>query len=288
MNEPQLPLFDWPTSIMGEGYRRMADFRFEEAEDFFDAVRQSGQGEEEEIEKALHACNYWQAFLEKNKANPDVYPLSKLYEKFCQYPFGNNPGLHQLQEALLEYFAERLIKEGRFYIHENGAQNKTAADLLMKLRQYKKAEKITLQRIEEHPNDIQLMYLLAQIQWMNSQQGEAKKNYAKALLSNPCRVPFHRILYQSLHSLIEDVGADNAPAYGWVRGVLPLVPLDENLDACSEPHQRAVKCYRLLLEANRALKNKNIDACVKYRKKLNTEDPELYEEYFALLKSRHE
>ncbi len=288
MNEPQLPLFDWPTSIMGEGYRRMADFRFEEAEEFFDAVRHSGQGEEEEIEKALHACNYWQALIEKNKTNPGVHPLSKLYEEFCQYPFGNNSGLHQLKEALLEYFAERLISEDRFYIHENGTQNNTAADLLMKLRQYKKAEKITLHRIEERPDDIQLRYLLAQIQWLNSQKGEAKKSYAKALLSNPCRAPFHRILYQSLHSLIEDVGAEMAPAYGWVQGVLPLVPLDENLDACSELHQRALKCYRLLWSADRSLRNKNIDACVKYRKKLNAEDPELYEEYFALLNSRHE
>lgn len=40
MDEPQLLLFDCPTTVMGEGYRRLAAFKFEEAGQHFREVRQ--------------------------------------------------------------------------------------------------------------------------------------------------------------------------------------------------------------------------------------------------------
>lgn len=281
MNDSQLPLFDWPTAVMAEGYRSLSALKFKEAEQHFRDVLHAGQGEEEEIDKALQACTHWQALVEQNRADPDACPAGKLYEELRRYEFGNVPGLHQLKEALLEYIAGHLLSDDRFYIPDRDGE--TVSDLLMEIRQYKKAEKVVLNKIELHPADTQLRYSLAQIQWQNKQKGEARKNYARGLLRNPCRVPSHRILYKQLISLIGDVGPEMAPAFGWVRGVLPLVSMQENVTICSESHRRAADCYRLLLRADTALKKNDMDACVEYRKKLKAEAPDLYDEYFALL-----
>jgi hypothetical protein len=284
MNESQLPLFDWATLIMGEGYRRLAAFQFEEAAKQFTEVRFAGQGDEVEITLALRACRYWQEKKQQLEENPAAYSAGMFCEDFRSYPFGQVPGLLQLKKALLEYIAEHLLAAGQFYIE--GSNGETAADLLMELRRYKKAENVVLQRIEEDPGDVQIRYFLAQIQWLNNLKGEAKKNYVRGLLLNPCRLPSHRILYEQLKKLIEDVGAEMAPAYGWVRHLLPLIPVPDDLNVCSESHRKAVDCYRLLWSANRVLQKKDYDACYRYRTELKAEFPALYEEYFALLSGK--
>jgi len=287
MNEPQLPLFDWVTTVMSEGYRKLAAFQFDEAEEHFRDVHQADQGGEEEVDKALSASSFWRSLVEQNRENPDTFSADKIYEELRRYEFGNMPGLLQLKKALLEYIADCLISGDRFYIHINGRGSETVTDLLMELRQYKKAEKLILHRIEHHPDDVQIRYSLAQIQWLSKQQGEARKNYARALLHDPCQVPLHRILYQQLNNLIEGVGTEMAPAYGWVRGVLPLVLNRQEVTYCSGTHRRAVDCYRLLYQADKALKKNDLDSCVEHRKNLKAEAPELYDEYFALLTKRH-
>jgi tetratricopeptide (TPR) repeat protein len=284
MNEPQLPLFDWSTSIMGEGYRRLAAFEFDEAAKQFSEVRFAGQGDEEEITRALGACRFWQKKMVQLTEEPGAYPISKFYNEFRNFPFGLVPGLHQLKKALLEYITECLLAGDHYFI--DGSDGGTVADLLMELRRYKKAEKSLLQWIEQKPANFHLRYSLAQVQWMNKQKGEAKKNYVRGLVLNPCRVLFHRILFDQLTELIEDVGAEMAPAYGWVRHLLPLISVPDDLSFCSESHRKAVDCYRLLWSANRALQKKDYDTCYRYRTELKAAAPVLYEEYFALLSGK--
>lgn len=263
----------------------MAAFEFDEAEQNFSAVLHAEQGDEVEISNALRACKYWQTMVQQNNEEPKTCSIKELYEEFRRYEFGNIPGLHQLKDALLKYITGRVLSKNCFYI--NGRDGETVSDLLMELSQFNKAENVVLHRIEQQPDDIQLRYSLAQIQWLNKQKGEAVKNYTLGLLHNPCQVPLHRILYKQLKSLMEDVGAEMTPAFGWVRGILPLVYIRENPTIYSEAHQQAVDCYRLLLQADTALKKNDIDSCVEYRKKLKSTTPDLYEEYFALLSGRN-
>jgi len=284
MKEPQLPLFDWPVMVMGEGYRKLAAFHFDEAEKHFNDVLQVEQGEEDEARQALHACKYWRVIFEVHKENPDNYSTGKLYKEVRQYDFENVPGLLQLKNALLEYIAGQMLSNNRFYI--DGPENESVFDILIELRLNRKAESVILQQIEKDPDDVQFRYSRAQIQWLSKQKGEAKKNYARGLLLNPCRIPSHRILYKQLLTLIDDVGPEMAPLFGWVRKVLPLIHIRENLDFCSGSHRRAIDCYRLLWSADKALQNRDFEACYRYRKKLKAEVPELYDEYFALLSGR--
>jgi hypothetical protein len=117
MNEPQLPLFDWVTTVMSEGYRKLAAFQFDEAEEHFRDVHQADQGGEEEVDKALSASSFWRSLVEQNRENPDTFSADKIYEELRRYEFGNMPGLLQLKKALLEYIADCLISDDRFYIH---------------------------------------------------------------------------------------------------------------------------------------------------------------------------
>ena len=279
MNEPQLPLFDWVTTVMSEGYRCMAEFRFDEAEEYFKEVQESDQEDEGEVNKAKMACSLWRRLLVQHRQNSDEFPTEALYKELLDFKFENVPGLHQLKKALLEYITKCFISDHRYYIYEDI----TVADLLMELREYEKAEQLIIYWYEHHPDDAQIQYSLAQIQWLNKQKGEAKKNYARALLYDPCRVPFHRILYPQLKNLIEDVGAEIAPAYGWVRGVLPMVSVRQKITYCSDAHRWAENCYQLFLRADKALKKNDMDVCVEVRKKIKAEAPKLYNEYFALL-----
>lgn len=286
MDDSQLALFDWPTSVMGMGYRSLAAFKFDEAEQNFRDVQISGQGKVTEITKALHACQYWQPLVIQSNEAPGNLPIDKLYEDFRCYNFENVPGLHQLAASLLQHIADRMSSEGLFYIDMNDKTGETISDLLIELGQYNKAEQAVLQRSKHQPAEVQLHYILAHIQWKIHLKGEAKKNYARGLLGDPCQVPLHRILFEQLRSLIHEVGAEMAPAFGWIRGVLPLVSPQENPEFCNESHRKAFDCYRLIWLADKALQKGDMENCISYRKKLKADAPDLYDEYFALLSCR--
>jgi predicted Zn-dependent protease len=278
MNPNQLPIFDRHTMIMGEGYRWLASFKFEKAAQHFEDAVHTSSGAESEPDEALQACNYWQPLIQQRRESPREQSLNELYQKFRLYDFGSASGLRQFKRALLEYITGRLLAADQFYINDE----ETVSDLLLELQRPDKAERVVEQRLEKQPRNDQLRYCLAQIQWQNNHKGEAKKHFARALLYDPCHIPFYRIKYKALNGLIDDVGAEMAPAFGWLRGILPLVQPPENIKMCSEMHQKGADSYQLLYLADRAAVKKNSEARLKYRKKLHNQAPELYEEYIAL------
>lgn len=273
MNDQQLPLFNRRTIIMGEGYRQLAAFKFKEAMQHFEDAHHARLETDKEVAGALQACEYWQPMMQHSGESID-----NIYEKFRRYDFGQVPGLQQFKHALLKHITNEMLATDRFYLNDN----KIVPDLLLELQHDKKAEEVVTQNMEKHPDDSQLTYFLAQTQWKNNKQGEAKKNLARALLGNPCNIPYERIEYKGLITLIEKVGAEMAPAFGWVRNILPLISLPQEIKICSEAHRRAIKSYRYLYLADKAAVNNNRTRRLDYRKKLNEQAPDLYEEYFAL------
>lgn len=273
MGNNQLPLFDRCTKILGEGYRKLAAFKFEEARRHFKDALHSGSKKDKEADGALRACKYWEPLVQGSAGS-----INSIHKKFRSYDFGPAPGMQQFQHALIEHIVDLMLKTDQFYLEDN----KTVSDLLMECYHYEKAEKVIAEEMEAHPTDSQLPYLLAQAQWQNNKSGESKKSFARALLRNPCCVPYERIEYNGLLTLIENEGAEMGPAFGWVRGILPLVLLPEGIKPCSETHQKAVKSYRLLYSADKAVVSRDINACADYRRKLSEHAPDLYDEYFAL------
>lgn len=282
----QIPLFSRETMILAEGYRSLASFSFKEARRYFNVVLEAEpeSGNREEARRALTLCTDWQRIVSQNH-NGELLPFEeidilRIYKQFRIYEFENTPGERQFQQALLRAIKEQMLEAGLFY---TGQPDETVADLMTELGLYKKAETVVLEQMKRRPGDHRLFYCLAQTQWQIRRKGEAKKNYALGLLHDPCGLPLNRIVYTDLKKLIQTEGPEMAPAFGWVRGILPLVPLQDEVPFCGPAHRRAVNCYRLLWQADKAVRNRNIDASVEYRKKLKAEAPGLYEEYFTLL-----
>ena len=218
----------------------------------------------------------------RKNTEPSLFQESNsLYREFREYEFANFPGEQQFRQALLLMITDQMLGTGHFY---TGVGSVTVSDMLMELGRHKKAEEVVRQQMEMQPDEHQLYFILGQIQWQNRKKGEAKKNYTRGLLHNPCGSPSERIVFQELKMLIESEGPEMAPAYGWVRGILLLVPPPYNVNFCSADHRHAVECYRLLWQADRAVRNRDTEACVEYRKTLKAKAPALYDEYFALLK----
>jgi len=286
-NSNQIQLFSREALILSEGYRNMARFRFDEAKRFFDDVLKSGPNPEdsEAAQRALKLCGNWQPLVSQAiSTEPSLFGDSTiLYREFRAFDFTNTPGEQQFREALLLLIINRMLDTGCFHTGEGGI---TVADLLRDLGRHKKAKETIRKQMEGRPDDHYLIYCLAQIQWSLKNWGEAKKKYALALLHDPCGLPPERVEYKELTTLIQNEGPEMAPAFGWVRGVLPLVPPPDGANICSGAHRHAVECYRLLWRADRALRRDDIDARVEYRKKLNAEAPALYDEYFALFKRK--
>lgn len=264
MDNNQLPLFNRRTIIMGEGYRQLAAFKFKEATQHFEDVLYTGSETDAEASRALQVCEDWELLIRHDNES-----ISKVYQKFRAYDFGSAPGMYQFKNALLEYITGRMLEADLFYLDDG----KTVSDLLLELHHYEKAEKAVIREMGKHPGDHRLNYFLAQILWRNNKKGEAKKILAKALLCDPCQVPSARIEYKDLHTLIRNKSAEMAPAFGWVRGILPLVPLPEGIKSCSEAHQKAIESYRLLYLADQAAINHNRSKRLEYRKNYTHKRP---------------
>lgn len=282
----QISLFSRESMLISEGYRSLAQFRFDVAKRFFKEAVEAGSNSKdyEEATRALKLCSHWQPIILQNHSEPSLFgDETTLYREFREYDFSSSSGEQQFRNSLLLMITNQMLETGRFYTVDD---SETVADLLCELGRHQKAEEVLQEQMKIHPEDHYLFYCLAQIQWQNNKKGEAKKRYAFGLLHNPCKVPHTRILHPDLNKLIREVGPEMAPSYGWVRGVLPLVPPRDVGSLCSTNHQDAVECYRLLWHADRAVMKQDIEARVEYRKKLKAHAPELYEEYFALLQGK--
>ena len=77
-----------------------------------------------------------------------------------------------------------------------------------------------------------------------------------------------------------------APAYGWLRNILPSIPLAGIVKTPDMEQDHAIQGYRLMQQAHESLKNNDIKSSINFRKQLKEQTPDLYEEYFSLLKQR--
>ena len=206
--------------------------------------------------------------------------MAVLLEDFSHYPF--TAGIRKFKKALLNYLADRISREA-----DTDVKNmETTFDLLLGIDDFRKAENLVSQYKRQFPENHGFLYLLAQAQWLNGNKVEARSNYARALLYHPDQFSARRIEPGPLKKLIESYGPAMAPAYGWLRNILPSIPLTGKVKTEGIEHGRAIMCYRLMQQADESLKNNDTKSRIQFRKQLKEQSPELYEEYFGLLNRR--
>lgn len=271
----------WDNEALETGYRCLAALELEEAIRQFNNALQSGIGEQELIQKSIAACNYWQPRLQLS-SGAEVHDgataslsqhIAEMLADYIRYPF--NRQMDRFKKNLLGHIVDLLYNEADMDLKDM----ETAFDLLLGIGDFQKAEDLISQCIKQHPENHSLLYFLAQAQWRNGNRSEANSNFAWLLLYHPDITLVSRIENSRLKELIHSYGPAMTPAYGWLRNVLPFVPLADEILACNEEHQKAIESYRLLQEANKALQNNDRNSSIKFRRQLKELVPEFFEEY---------
>ena len=75
-----------------------------------------------------------------------------------------------------------------------------------------------------------------------------------------------------------------APAYCLLFGIVPVVPVVNNIEFRDEEHAKAIRSLHFLRETNKALVNNARASIINSRKQLKAENPALYGAYFNVLK----
>ncbi len=245
------------------------------------SAAQTGTGNLEDIQKIIEACHYWRTRIQYPAVSRSPQEtITILISDFIGYSFASE--MAGFKKALVRHIAGCMLNETDIGFNDI----ETVFDLLLDIQDYQIAENLVTQHINRHPMNKISLYLQAQVLWLIGNYSEANIAYARALLCCPGRLPEKRIVNNKLNDLIRSCGPAMAPAFGWVRGVLPFVPQTDEIKACDEEHLRALESYRLLQKAYHALNNEDLKSCVNYRKQLKTHSPVLYDEYFNLLKQR--
>lgn len=275
---PSQQLSFWDNEALETGYRLLADLELEGAEQQFKKALQAGIGEMDSVKKLREACEYWQARLkyspENKDANSSSEQIDSLLTAFVHYPF--TPQMNAFKKALLAYVVSLLHAEEAMDLKNM----ETAFDLLLAMGDSQNAEELVSQSISQHPESPLLLYLLAQVQWLNGNRSEANWNYIWLLLHYPESVEFKRIENKNLLEIISIHGVVMAPAFGWLQNIVPLISLQDEIEIINPEHEKAIQCYRLLLESNKALNNNDIKLSVSLRKQLKSIHPELFSKYF--------
>lgn len=272
----------WDNEALETGNRYLTALKFEEAKLKFNDALAAGLGDADLVNQLIEACDYWQVRItytpQPDDADSSIENIDSLLNDFDRYPF--TPQMNSFKRALLTHIVSLLKKERTV---EKELIEKTF-DLLIGIEELENAEDLVSLFLNQEPENNLLRYLLAQVQWQNGSRGEANMNYVWLLLHDPVQVTFNRIENIKLQELIQTYGAAMAPAYGWLQNVVSLISLPgEKIKTCNDEHRKAIECYHLLLEANRALKNNEMKLSVSLRKQLKSLDSKLYAEYFLWL-----
>lgn len=271
---PVAQLSLWDNEALERSYRCLADLELEEASRYFNMAFQSGFGSEETIGEAIDACHYWQPRI-KEPGEINALAITNFLSDFRQYPFTHL--LTGLKRSLLRYMVDCMSKQTDL----NWNEMETVFDLLLGLKDYQKAEDFISLLMSRNIEKWELYYFLAQAQWLHGSTAISNDNYILALLHYPGKSFIDRVENKKLQSLISSYGPAMTPAYCLLWGIVPIVPVVNNIKILDEEHAKAIRSLHLLREANKALVNNDKSSIINSRKHLKAEDPAFYKVYFS-------
>lgn len=270
----------WDNLALEKGYSALSSLDFEGAAVQFEEAL-DGSGDKQLIAKAIESVHYWTPRVAALSSIGISYDTVKEFANdFISYNF--TAQLIGFKRAILICLVDVMINDNLLALEET----KIVFDQLLKMDEFRKAVYFMEAVIKVYPDKRHLLYFLAQAQWLNGDSTPAYGNYIRALLHHPDEAFVNRIENEKLRTLAQSYGMASAPAYGWLRAVMPFVTPANDITPLSEAHQRAVTAYCLLQQSEESIKKNDLKSSIRYRKELRKVSPELYEEYFALLQKR--
>ena len=278
----------WDNVALENGYRCLSTLKLNEGIGQFRQALQSPMAQEESIQAAITTCEYWrsriklppkQLTLFSHTQNRHHY-ISEFLEDYTQYHF--SPRMKELRKGLMGYVANLIEHEPEPQMN----YMETTLDLLMDLEEYQKMESLASHYVKQLQNGAEnhaLFYFLAQAQCLNGNKSAGCSTYARALLYYPDKTFVNRIEHIKSEKLIHSQGMEMAPAYGRLYGILPYIPINDEIQPLSDKHQHAIQSYLLL---QKVLKSMNNDDNIHHRRQLKELAPALYQAYLRRLEQQ--
>lgn len=282
MSVNQLSL--WDNEALETGYRCLSNMELEKAESHFTEALNGAFGNTAWLKRAIQACRDWRSLLvhsqDTNEKNGSGHRVHSILSTYLEYPF--TPPMKQFRKALLSHIVSLLYEVDLMDLKNV----ETAFDLLLEMKDYNKTEEFIEVAINQYPENTHLLYMQAQVQWLNGEKSKANKTYILLLLHDPGKMEKDRIENNELIVLLDNYGAAMAPAYGLLHNVAPSISLPDEIRHADDKHKKALECYRLILAANKSLSDHDVRSSIQYRKRLKERSPELFQEYFKWVQKR--
>ena len=271
--ELQLNLFSWDRVKVGEGLRALAGLDFAKAQVIFQNLLSRWPGHPD-ASAGLGMVAAWADALNKVEAMQKRDAIVALWERIRSYPFGQCG--HALRRALIQRVVALMEENSALYV----LPDLCLGCLLLELEDYGKAEAAFRHLLDIHPRDGRILVWLGNCLFRQCRTGEGRLVYAKALLSASSELKLEEIDDKELVEVIANEEVDSAAIWGWLRGLLPLVEVEEG-----PPHDlkqaEASRVYQTVRRAERARANGEYEEMVAQRRLLKELAPAVFLQYMA-------
>lgn len=267
----QLHLFQWDLIEAGNGHTCLARLDFDQAEAHFSRVL-GAVPRHQAAESGLRAVQYWRQVFGAIEAAERVEALTCLWERIEAFAFPATEASRMLRANLIRHLLSLIKGAATLYV----PPDLCSGYLHLQLGEYLTAETHLRALIESCPGNGRLYGYLADALWLQGRREIAGGVYATALLVDPQQVNVGALRNPQLAQVIKQHGAAQAPVYGFLRGVLPLVDQEIATDTA------ATKIYALLRQGERALHGNDGPAMVNVRRELQQLAPEVLDDYLHL------
>lgn len=270
----QLQLFQWDLIEAGNGHACLARLDFDQAEAHFNRVLGALPGHQI-AEAGLQSAQYWQQALSGVEGVEGVEgdeALACLWQRIEAFAFPATDASRMLRANLIRRLLSLINGVATLYVPPDFC----SGYLHLQLGEYLVAETHLRALIEKRPGHGRLYGYLADALWLQGRREIAGGVYATALLVEPRQVNVDALCNRQLVQVITRHGADLAPVFGFLQGVLPLV--DQELADYTE----AAQIYVLLRQAESALQRHDTESMIRVRRELAWLAPEVLGAYLPL------
>ncbi|HBH29023.1 MAG: tetratricopeptide repeat protein [Desulfofustis sp. PB-SRB1] len=266
----QLNLFDLHIIASAQGFACLARFEFDEARSHFTKALDI-RPEYTEAQRGINDVVYWQKAIEGIGGDTSPASVGHLWRMFCGFDFLESQHHRNLRQHLLKFLATLLPDHPSFYDPPDLCHG-----YLHLLRgDYQRAEANLRLLVEHYPDTALLHLFLAEALWQQGRGEPAGPQYARALLLDPAACENRKISNYPLMEIITEYGADQAPIYGFFKGVLPLVKLPGRL----LPDTSANMLYETMRKAEQARRRRAHQQMISHRKELQRANKTVFGDY---------
>ncbi len=273
--ELQLNLFSWDRVKVGEGFKALAGLDFAKAQVIFQNLLSKWPGHPD-ASAGLGMVATWADALSKAEVLQRRDAIVSLWERIRSYPFGQCG--HALRRALIQRVVALMEEDAALYV----PPDLCLGCILLELEDYGKAEAAFRHLLEIHPREGRILVWVGNCLFRQRKTSEARVVYAKALLSEPSEVKLEEIEDKELVGAIADEEVYSAAIWGWLRGILPLVDVEEG-PPHDRKHAEALRVYQTVRRAERARVNSTYEEMVAQRRLLKELAPAVFLQYMGRL-----